>query len=111
MKQIILATVLTISSIMPAFAGNIASWYGNQFHGRKTASGEIFNQWAMTAAHKTLPFGTRVKVTHLKTGNSIVVRINDRGPFIRGRVIDLSRGAAQKLGCPGICQVKLEVLK
>jgi|GEM_PF-2549863 len=76
----------------------IASYYGGKFHGRKTASGEIFNQWARSTAHKSLPLGTRVRVTKLSDGRSIVVRINDRGPFIKGRIIDLSRKAAQDLG-------------
>ena len=85
----------------------LASWYGPGFHGRKTASGERFDQNDMTAAHKTLPFGTRVKVVDEKTGRSIVVRINDRGPFKPGRVIDLSKQAAQALGMGGLANVKL----
>ncbi|NEO68868.1 MAG: septal ring lytic transglycosylase RlpA family protein, partial [Moorea sp. SIO3H5] len=76
----------------------IASWYGSAFHGRRTASGERFNQYALTAAHRTLRFGTRVKVTNLRNGRSVIVRINDRGPYIRGRIIDLSRGAARIIG-------------
>ena len=76
----------------------LASWYGNQFHGRKTASGERFDQFALTAAHKTLPFGTMVSVRNAANGQTVVVRINDRGPFGRGHVIDLSKGAAQKIG-------------
>jgi rare lipoprotein A len=75
-----------------------ASWYGPGFHGRKTASGETFNSNDMTAAHRTLPFGTKVRVTNSRTGKSVIVRINDRGPFIRGRIIDLSRAAAGKIG-------------
>lgn len=75
-----------------------ASWYGPGFHGRTAASGERFNQNDMTAAHKTLPFGTRVRVTDRRNGRSVTVRINDRGPFVRGRVIDLSKAAATKLG-------------
>lgn len=75
----------------------IASWYGEKFHGKTTASGERYNQNAMTAAHKLLPLGSRVRVTHLGSGRSVVVRINDRGPFAGGRVIDLSRGAAMRL--------------
>ena len=75
-----------------------ASWYGPGFHGRRTASGERFQASAMTAAHRTLPFGTRVRVTHVGTGRSVVVRINDRGPFHRGRIIDLAAGPAQMLG-------------
>jgi rare lipoprotein A len=75
-----------------------ASWYGPGFHGRKTASGETFNQYAMTAASRTLPLGTRVRVTNQSNGRSVVVRINDRGPYTGGRIIDLSRGAMSQLG-------------
>lgn len=75
-----------------------ASWYGPGFNGRLAASGERFNQNAMTAAHKTLPFGTIVKVTLAKTGKSVTVKINDRGPYHGGRIIDLSKAAATKLG-------------
>lgn len=75
-----------------------ASWYGPGFHGRTAASGEKFNQNAMTAAHKSLPFGTKVKVTNQKTGKSITVKINDRGPYHGGRIIDLSKAAASQLG-------------
>ena len=75
-----------------------ASYYGARFAGRKTANGEIFNPRKLTAAHRTLPFGSKVKVTNRRNGKSVVVRINDRGPFARGRVIDLSRAAAQRIG-------------
>lgn len=75
-----------------------ASWYGPGFHGKKTASGARFNENAMTAAHKTLPLGTVVTVTNQRTGKVIRVTINDRGPFVRGRIIDLSKAAAAKLG-------------
>ena len=75
-----------------------ASYYAARFHGRRTASGEAFDNNAMTAAHRTLPFGTRVRVTNPATGRSVVVRINDRGPFTRGRMIDVSRAAAEELG-------------
>ncbi len=90
-----------------------ASWYGPGFHGRRTANGEVFNQNAMTAAHKTLPFGTKVQVTNLRNGRSVVVRINDRGPFTRGRIVDLSAGAARVIGLKssGIAPVKVEVLR
>ncbi|MGB3639047.1 MAG: septal ring lytic transglycosylase RlpA family protein [Rivularia sp. (in: cyanobacteria)] len=90
----------------------IASFYGAYFAGRKTASGERFNPSRMTAAHRTLPFGTRVRVTNMRNGRSVVVRINDRGPFIRGRVIDLSKGAAGVIGMigRGIAPVRVEVL-
>lgn len=76
----------------------VASWYGKDFHGRKTANGERYNMYAMTAAHKLLPLGTKVRVTHLGNGRSIVVRVNDRGPFVGNRIIDLSYGGAQKIG-------------
>jgi peptidoglycan lytic transglycosylase len=84
----------------------IASYY---WQGQKTASGARFNPNAMTAAHRTLPFGTRVRVTHLSTGRSVIVRINDRGPFIKGRIIDLSRGAARVLGITGAGLAKVSV--
>lgn len=75
-----------------------ASWYGEPHHGRRTANGEVFDMNELTAAHKTLPFGTRVRVENLATGQAVVVRINDRGPFTPGRVIDLSRAAAERIG-------------
>jgi len=89
----------------------IASYYGKEFHGRKTANGETFDMNAMTAAHRTLPFGTMVRVTNLANDQSVTVRINDRGPFIKGRIIDLSYGAAKSIDLLSIGQVKLEVLK
>ncbi len=79
----------------------LASWYGRKFHGQKTSSGEIYDMFAMTAAHKTLPIPSYARVTSLKSGNSVVVRVNDRGPFHDGRVIDLSYAAAAKLGIAG----------
>lgn len=79
----------------------IASWYGPKFHGKRTANGEVYDMLAMTAAHKTLPFGTRVEVRNRTNGRSVVVRINDRGPFVRGRVIDLSRAAADLIDMLG----------
>ncbi len=91
----------------------LASWYGADFHGKRTSNKEIYNMYAMTAAHKTLPFGTYVKVTNLDNGRSVVVRINDRGPFVKGRIIDLSYAAAKKLGMSseGVVPVKVKVLK
>ncbi len=88
-----------------------ASWYGGRWHGRKTANGERYNQLTMTAAHKTLPFNSMVKVTNLSNGHWCVVRINNRGPYIRGRVIDVSVAAAKQLGFyeRGLTRVKLEV--
>ncbi len=90
----------------------IASWYGDDFHGKKTSNGEIYDMYGMTAAHKTLPIPSYVKVTNLKTMRSIVVRINDRGPYHDNRIIDLSYAAAQKLDIhqPGIEQVKIETI-
>jgi rare lipoprotein A len=89
-----------------------ASYYGGKFHGRKTASGERFNQNGLTAAHKTLPLGTKVRVTNLRNGESVDVKINDRGPFHKGRVIDLSKGAAREIGMvsAGTAKVKVEVI-
>lgn len=89
-----------------------ASWYGPKFHGRRTANGERFNMNAMTAAHPDLPFNTRVRVTNLANGRRAIVRINDRGPFKGGRIIDLSRAAARKLDFEhdGLTKVRLEIL-
>jgi rare lipoprotein A len=84
-----------------------ASWYGPGFHGKRTASGETFNTNELTAAHRTLPFGTKVKVMNKKTGRSVVVRINDRGPYAHGRVIDLSRASAQAIGIDGVGSVSV----
>ncbi|MCT0225366.1 septal ring lytic transglycosylase RlpA family protein [Synechococcus sp. CS-1328] len=90
-----------------------ASWYGPGFFGNRTASGEVFRPGTLTAAHRTLPFGTKVRVTNLSNGRSAVVRINDRGPFHGNRVIDLAHGAARDLGvvASGVASVKLEVLR
>ena len=90
-----------------------ASWYGPGFYGNHTANGEIYRPGTMTAAHRNLPFGTKVRVTNLRNGRSAVIRINDRGPFVDHRVIDLGHGAASELGLisSGIAQVKLEVLR
>ncbi len=88
----------------------IASWYGHPYHGRPTASGETYNMYDMTAAHRTLPFGTHVRVHDLQNGRETEVRINDRGPFVEGRIIDLSYAAAQAIGMPGTARVQLEIL-
>jgi len=90
-----------------------ASYYGDEFHGRKTSSGEIYDRDKLTAAHPTLPFGTVCRVTNLKTRKSVVVRINDRGPFVSGRIIDLSYKAAERIGGlrAGVFDVKIVVLK
>lgn len=88
----------------------ICSYYGKKFHGRKTANGETFDMYAMTAAHKALPFNTHIKVTNLKNNKSIIVRINDRGPFVGKRILDLSYGAAREIGLgrAGIGKVRIE---
>lgn len=90
-----------------------ASWYGAKHHGKKTASGERFDQHALTAAHRTLPFGTRVRVTNLNNDRSVVVRINDRGPHVLGRIIDVSRKAAERLGMlgSGVAPVRVQSLR
>ncbi len=110
-----LTTLALFTIILSAVSSNfayaqsgIASHYG--YTGNKTASGERANPGGMTAAHRSLPFGTKVKVTHRKTGRSVVVRINDRGPFVGGRVIDLTTGAARALGFSGLAPVTVSVI-
>ena len=90
----------------------VASWYGRRFHGRKTASGTQFNMYSYTAAHRSLPLGTKVRVLNLKNGKNVIVKINDRGPYIKGRMIDLSYAAAKSIDIiePGLEMVKVEVL-
>src|SRR5215203_179552 len=104
-----LAITATAEETKPIQTG-AASWYGPGFHGKKTANGERFNTNALTAAHKTLPFGTQLRVTNERTGKSVVVRINDRGPYAHGRVIDLSKAAAEAVGIEGVGQVTLAAL-
>jgi rare lipoprotein A len=104
------STVIT-SSVEYINRGTIkASWYGPKFHGKMTANGEIYDQMAFTAAHKQLSFGTLLKVTNPKNGRSVIVRINDRGPYIEGRDLDLSKGAAIELGIlrKGVARLKIE---
>lgn len=100
------------NEVVAVFEG-VASWYGSQFQGQSTASGETFDKHSFTAAHRSLPFGTRVRVTYLKTGRSVIVYINDRGPHDPSRVIDLSRAAAEEIGIlrAGVGKVRAEVLK
>lgn len=104
-----------IKPVMPVISNpsGMASWYGVPFHGRRTASGEPYNMYAYTAAHKTLPFHTRVKVTNMHNGKSVVVRINDRGPYAHGRVLDLSKQAASEIGLlrSGTAPIKMEVVE
>ncbi len=108
------AEVNTSASVREQTSGwsesDIASWYGPRFQGKRTASGERFDTNGLTAAHKTLPFGTRVRVKSLVNGKEVTVRINDRGPFIKGRIIDLSKAAAQAIGLSGVKQVVVERL-
>ncbi len=96
----------------PTFVDGVASYYGKEHHGKKTANGEIFDMYKLTAAHRSLPFGSQVKVTNLSNQRSVIVRINDRGPYYQGRIIDLSLAAAERLEMvkSGITKVKLEVL-
>jgi hypothetical protein len=106
-------TELRLPPAEPAVAcEGVASWYGGKFHGRKTACGEIYDQDGLTAAHRTLPFGTRLAVTNVDTGQSVVLRVNDRGPYHGSRILDCSRGAARALGFvdDGLAHIKWEVL-
>ncbi len=111
---ILVACAPTLSAPAAAQAPieGVASWYGPGFAGRLTASGEVYDPGELTAAHQTLPFDTRVRVTNLNTGLVVVVRINDRGPFRAGRIIDLSRASAERIGlvATGVGPVRLEVL-
>lgn len=112
-RIIILIMFFTTELSLFAFEEGQASWYGGKFQGRKTANGEIFDTYKFTAAHKTLPFNTIVKVINLKNGKDVEVRINDRGPFVKDRIIDLSMAAASKidLTSEGIVMVRLEIIK
>ena len=109
----LVAAAVVLSLFGAYYETGIASWYGPGFDGNLTANGEVYDMNGISAAHKTLPFGTVVRVVDLDTGRSIVVRINDRGPFIEGRIIDLSKGAAEKLGIieRGIVPVGLRIVR
>ena len=114
MKRQLLFSILLFTLLSTAAAQTetgYASWYGGKFQGRRTASGEIFDTSQLTAAHKTLPFGSLVKVTNLKNGETVEVKINDRGPFVEGRIIDLSMAAAQAIHLlgDGVGRVTIEV--
>ncbi|ELR71009.1 Rare lipoprotein A precursor [Fulvivirga imtechensis AK7] len=104
--------VLSFSLLHAQVQNGQASFYADKFEGRPTASGEKYSHSKLTAAHRSLPFGTMVKVTNLKNNKSVIVRINDRGPFVKGRIIDLSKSAAQKLGFThqGVTKVNIEVI-
>lgn len=109
----IIETLNTVENEGAALQSGLASFYGRPFHGRRTASGEIFNMTALTAAHPTLPFGTQLKVTNTHNQQTVVVRINDRGPYKGQRIIDLSQAAAAKIGMlgRGLASVVIEVFK
>ncbi len=96
----------------PQVQTGLASYYAQRYHGRPTASGEPYDERAMTAAHRTLPFGTRIKVTSLASGRTVTLRVNDRGPFVEGRIVDVSRQAADRLDMvtAGVVKVRLERL-
>ena len=107
---LLMVTPLTFAGVYKSNAE--ASYYAEKYHGRKTASGETFNMYAMTCAHKTLPFGTLLRITNLSNNKSVDVRVNDRGPFVKGREVDLSKVAAQKLDMlrTGTARVKIEII-
>lgn len=115
MKKTFLSLMLFILLSITLSAGQpgYASWYGGKFHGRKTANGETFDTYKYTAAHKTLPFDTVIKVTNLDNGKSTIVRINDRGPFVENRIIDLSFAAARDIGMieSGVARVNIEIVE
>ena len=101
---------LLSTSIMAADQIGIASWYGHPHHGRKTASGERYNMYGLSAAHRHIKLGSMVKVTNLDNNKTVIVKINDRGPFAKGRILDLSLGAKQQLTMDGTAKVKVEIL-
>jgi rare lipoprotein A len=113
MRNLPVFLLIFCTCVASAAEEGLASWYGGKFQGRPTASGEIYDAAQMTAAHKSLPFGTVVRVTNLENGRVVVVRINDRGPFVAGRIIDLSRAAALALGMAGsgVARVQVEPLE
>ena len=108
-RLIILLLLLTIPTISLAEVGK-ASYYGKRFHGKLTASGEKFNMFELTAAHRTIKFGRYVKVTNLLNNKLVIVKINDRGPFIKGRIIDLSKAAAKEIDLTNVSNVEIEVI-
>ncbi|CAN5279342.1 hypothetical protein BH11BAC6_BH11BAC6_06130 [soil metagenome] len=115
-KQLIYITVLffiAFNSCKSVVESGQASYYANKFEGHKTASGATYKAGKLTAAHRTLPYGTKIKVTNLATGKTVKVKVNDRGPFVKDRIIDLSKKAAQKLGMinAGVAQVEIKYRK
>ena len=112
-QLLLLMLIILISSCGYTTRKGLASYYSDYYEGRTTANGEIFKQNKVTAAHKSLPFGTRVKVINLTNNKSVVVRINDRGPYVRGRIIDLTKTAAKEIGMlgDGVAKVKIRYKK
>jgi rare lipoprotein A len=111
MKSFLLIFSVFIYNTVEANQTGIASWYGGNFQGRKTASGSIFNTHKLTAAHKTIKLGSKVKVTNLNNRKSVIVLINDRGPYIKGRILDLSHAAKTMLSMDGLAKVSIEKLE
>ena len=109
--RMLAVALCALTCLEGAAQAEVATYYGQEFAGHRTASGEKFNPSAMTAAHRTLPFGTRVRVTKSRNGRSVIVRINDRGPFVKGRAIDLSSGAARAIGMTSTGNVRMEVIR
>ena len=111
--SLLVALLVSLAPASISAEEGLASWYGGHFQGRQTANGEIFDTNTLTAAHKSLPFGTIVRVTHTQNGKSVQVRINDRGPFVPGRIIDLSRAAADAIGltAQGVAPVSLSIVQ
>jgi len=112
-KLFYLLVILLLSSCGYTTRKGLASYYADSYEGKTTANGEIYRQGKITAAHKTLPFGTKVEVTNLSNNKSVVVRINDRGPYIRGRIIDLTKAAAKEIDMvgAGVAKVKIRYKK
>jgi len=117
-KSIVLVLILSFFFSLSSFSvenypqyGN-ASWYGGPLHGKKTASGERFDMYSFTGAHRKLPFGTIIRVTNLRNGKEVYIKVNDRGPFVKGRIVDLSYAAAKAIGFNrrGVIRVKIEVI-
>ena len=106
-------TTAPVVSLEGAYQVGPASYYAHKFHGRQTANGEIFDMYGLSAAHRELPLGTVIRVTHVRNGRSLELRINDRGPFIPGRILDLSLGAAQKLDMveEGVAEVRIDIIR
>jgi rare lipoprotein A len=116
--SIFISLILVMAGCAPRYQEGyretgMASWYGPGFHGKKTSSGETYDMHGQTAAHRTLPFGTRLRVTDIETGRDVEVRVNDRGPFVGGRILDLSQGAAQELGIvgKGVARIRIEIVE